>query len=107
MKNRQPVLGGLFDPKPPRYPDGAGWKAPGPSQEAAETTDADRIRERVYRWLRANGPHTADETATGLGLSVLTARPRLSELLAHGRLVDTGDRRLNVSGKRATVWKAI
>ena len=86
------------------YPDGAGWKGTDTSYQAALTTDAQTIRADVARWLRDHGPHTADETAAGLGLSRLTVRPRFSELRARQSVVDTGARRLNDSGKRAIVW---
>lgn len=87
------------------YPESAGWKATDTSHEAAVTTDAATVRHLVVRWLRTHGPHTADETAAGLGLSLLTVRPRLSELRALDLVDDSGDRRLNVSGKRAIVWR--
>jgi hypothetical protein len=90
-----------------RYPHRAGWKATDTSYEAAATTDAATIRDLVVRWLRAHGPHTADETADALGLGCLTVRPRFSELRALDQLVDTGERHVNVSGKRAIVWALI
>jgi hypothetical protein len=91
-----------------RYPHVAGFKAQDTSVEAAATTDAARLRDRVVTWLQAQGAQTADECAGCLGCSVLAIRPRFSELLALGRIRDTGMRRPNASsGKRAIVWELI
>lgn len=49
---------------------------------------------------------TTDECASLLEESVLSIRPRFSELRALGQITDTGDRRLNDSGRRAIVWRA-
>jgi predicted ArsR family transcriptional regulator len=48
---------------------------------------------------------TADEIAERLGKSVLTIRPRVTELGAAGAITDTGARRVNASGATATVWR--
>ncbi len=48
---------------------------------------------------------TADECASRMGLSILTVRPRCTELKITQRLADTGERRSNQSGKRAAVLK--
>jgi len=37
----------------------------------------------------------------------LSIRPRLTELLALGKIADTGETRTNASGKKATVWRAV
>jgi len=87
-----------------RYPHAAGWKEPTTSQEAAETIDAKTVRQAVRRCLATYGAMTADECATRLTLSILTIRPRFSELRALGEVDDTGQRHANRSGKRAIVW---
>jgi predicted ArsR family transcriptional regulator len=51
-------------------------------------------------------PSTADEVAAALEISVLHARPRISELRALGKVQDSGERRKNDSGHKAIVWKA-
>ena len=86
------------------YPVTAGWTAEGPSHEAAETIDAATVRTEVLRWLRMHGPVTADEAANALGYTPFTIRPRFTELKALGFIQDSGDRRKNSSGRRATVW---
>jgi len=48
---------------------------------------------------------TADEIANDLNLSVLSVRPRVSELKRTGKIKQTGARRKNESGMTATVWR--
>jgi hypothetical protein len=87
------------------YPEGAGWKEPTTSKAAASTVDASRLRAVVRECLVVHGAMTADECASRLHLSVLTIRPRFSELRAKGEITDTGIRHFNLSGKRAIVWR--
>jgi hypothetical protein len=96
----------LFDRIPP-YPTGPGWKEPSTSREAAASVDASTLRLAVRGCLDRHGAMTADECAARLGLSVLTIRPRFSELKARGEIADTGQRRRNASGKRASVWELV
>lgn len=90
------------------YPNTPGYKAPGPSAEAAEAMKP-TATELQYWCLHALQRHpeglTADECATQLTASVLSIRPRFSELLARKLIVDTGIRRPNASGRNATVWR--
>lgn len=115
---------GLFDDAPPRktvydlrreecartraifgaYPVAPGWKGADTSEEAARTTPATLLRAQVQRVL-ARHPASADQVADALGLDVLAIRPRVSELRAMGRVVDSGQRTVNRSGKRAVVWR--
>ncbi len=91
-----------------RYPSSPGFKSPGPSQEAGEAIAgrAAILREDCARAL-STGPMTADECARRLDESVLSIRPRFSELLRANRIEDTGERRKNTSGRNATVWRAL
>lgn len=50
--------------------------------------------------------HTPDEVAGILDVSVLTIRPRITELKLMGFIEDSGEVRQNASGKMAIVWKA-
>jgi len=52
----------------------------------------------------ANGL-TTDECAERLGETVLSIRPRFTELAAKGEIEDSGIRRKNASGRSATVWR--
>lgn len=49
---------------------------------------------------------TADELASHLGLRRWTIQPRTTELKRKGRIRDSGQRRLNCTGKQAIVWVA-
>jgi predicted ArsR family transcriptional regulator len=88
------------------YPDTPGFKAPGPSQDAAKAISgtAARMRAAVLAKI-AQRPATADEIAHELGLSVLSVRPRVSELKRAGEIRQTTTRRKNESGMTATVWQ--
>lgn len=90
-----------------RYPGQPGFKAPGPSEEAAAkvASTASRLRAEVLGEIRAGGPGTADEIASRMQRSPLSIRPRLSELKAAGKIIATGERRRNESGMTATVWR--
>lgn len=102
------MTGDLFDyTPPPRYPDAPGFKNRDTSKEAADSMkpSAPRLRQMVLDKLRARGPSTPDEIADALDLSILSIRPRFTELHKTGQIVDTGDRRKNTSGRNAKVWK--
>lgn len=89
------------------YPYEPGFKDDDTSKEAAESFGKDTaatIRGKVITSLLKHGPQTADEVAKRLELSVLAVRPRFSEL-KNVYIVDSGIRRLNISGKRAKVWE--
>lgn len=87
------------------YPASPGFKRTDTSRQAAEDMkpNAATLRAKVLRVL-ALGPRTADECAADLRHPILSIRPRLSELRELGKVVDTGERRRNASGKNAIVW---
>jgi predicted ArsR family transcriptional regulator len=90
------------------YPDAPGFKAHGPSQDAAKAISgkANRMRAAVLAKIAQNpAGATADEIAHELGLSVLSVRPRVSELKRSGEIRQTTMRRKNESGMTATVWQ--
>tara|TARA_Y100000588_G_C14209996_1_gene906288 strand:- start:1576 stop:1884 length:309 start_codon:yes stop_codon:yes gene_type:complete len=68
---------------------------------------APNLRTATKSALAASEPHglTADEVAAVLGLSILSIRPRVTELSRMGVIEDSGARRANQSGKRAIVWR--
>jgi hypothetical protein len=100
----------LFDifEQPATYPDYPGFKARDTAQAAAHAVapKAPRLRELCLETLRAAGALTADECAARLGVDRLSVRPRFSELATTAKIIDTGQRRLNASNKRAIVWCA-
>jgi predicted ArsR family transcriptional regulator len=50
---------------------------------------------------------SADQVAAAMGETVLSIRPRLSELAKKGLIEDSGRRAVNASGKRAIVWRRV
>ena len=89
-----------------RYPERAGFKATGTSQDAANAIEgsgqAGRLRAAVLGWY-ATHTGTADDCAAGLGESILSIRPRCSELLTKGLLFRTGERRPSSTGTAQNV----
>lgn len=93
----------------PHYPSAPGFKARGPSEDAARTIagSASKLRAQVLAELRRwPDGRTADELARLLQRDRLSIRPRLSELRADGKIRATNERRRNESGMTATVWRA-
>jgi predicted ArsR family transcriptional regulator len=90
-----------------RYPDVPGHKGRDTGVAAAEAMKpkAALLRDRVLAEIRKR-PSTPDEVAGRLRLSVLSVRPRTTELSAQNLIVDTGERRENASGRKAIVWRA-
>ena len=88
------------------YPQAPGSKRDGTSQEAADAMadKAATLRAAVRAALRVD-KLTADECAAVLGQSVLSVRPRVTELFKMGLIEDAGERRKNASGRNATVWR--
>jgi predicted Rossmann fold nucleotide-binding protein DprA/Smf involved in DNA uptake len=91
-----------------RYPDSPGYKKSGTSKQAAKdiSSKAKTLRQAVLEQLRIK-PATTDEVAAALSESVLSIRPRFSELKLSGLITESPERRKNDSGKWATVWKVI
>jgi predicted ArsR family transcriptional regulator len=90
------------------YPDAPGFKTAGPSEDAAKAISGKAARMRAMVLAKiAQRPAgaTADEIAHELGLSILSVRPRVSELNRSGEIRQTGSRRKNESGMTATVWQ--
>ncbi len=88
------------------YPQQPGYKARDTARAAAEhmRPKAKRLQGLCLDALAQYGPMTADECAEKLCIDKLSIRPRFSELSALWKITDTGERRLNASGKRAVVW---
>lgn len=86
----------------PSYPYAAGYRNTDTSRAAA-SVDAATIRAQVLQTFRTVGAMTADECAERMEMSVLTIRPRCTELKRLGHLHDSGKRRPNASGKSAMI----
>lgn len=106
-------MGGMKDhaygDTPAPYPATPGYKREGPSKDAAQKTAgrAGELRGRVMDEITRAGflGITADEVAANLKETVLSVRPRLSELRKAEQIEPTGERRTNASGMTATVWR--
>jgi len=84
-----------------RYPERAGFKVAGTAEDAANAIEgsgkAATLRAAVLGWY-ATHTGTPDECAAALGESILSIRPRCSELLTMGLLIRTGERRKSSEG---------
>jgi hypothetical protein len=92
-----------------RYPEAPGYRRTDTSEAAARSMggSAAHLRKRCLDALKARGPSTADELASAIGESVLSVRPRVTELKELGMARDTGQRRENRSGRKAAVMEAV
>ena len=63
------------------------------------------LRAAVRAAFRTGEALTADEVADVLGQSVLSIRPRVTELANNDEIEDSGKRRKNASGRNAIVWR--
>jgi predicted ArsR family transcriptional regulator len=91
------------------YPHQPGAQARATSQDAADeiADTAPQLRARALAVVERSNGLTADEVAGRLGLSILSIRPRLTELSRLGKVRDSGQRRKNASGRNAIVWAPI
>jgi len=91
------------------YPRAAGWKEPTTSRGAAEALEAKGIaatvRSAVLGLFEAGVQDTADGIAARLGFSILTVRPRVSELARQGLIERTGEHRPSSQGVMSAVWR--
>lgn len=101
-----------------QYPQMAGWKEETTSRDAATAIEssgrAKVLRDKVLALLTYGHPYspllghiamTADEAAEILGESILSVRPRISELHKRGLIEPTGERRRSSGGKPSHVWR--
>ncbi len=91
------------------YPHAPGYTEQTTSRLAAGAMreTASVLRARVLAEIvAAPDGMTADEVATALQRSVLSIRPRVTELYKQGKIGRTGDRRTNASGMTAHVYRA-
>jgi hypothetical protein len=92
------------------YSETPGFKEPTTSRAAAHAVSASAplLRERVLAAIRSADERgmTADEAAEAIGETVLAVRPRVTELAKTSRIVPTDERRPNISGLKARVWRS-
>lgn len=94
------------------YPDTPGTRpgSPKTAYEAAESVkDAARSRSILaldFIRSRSRTGATSDEIAAQYDWERYSSRPRVAELRAQGKIVDSGRRREGASGRRQAVWIA-
>ena len=89
------------------YPESPGFKAAGPSEQAAKAIagTAKTLRDKVLQTIAATPAGiTADEIATKLNKSPFSVRPRVSELRRLGEIRPADSRGKNESGMTASLW---
>lgn len=92
-----------------RYPAHPGAQDRDTSKDAAAHVGktAQLLRARALEVVEHSNGLTADEVAGRLGESILSIRPRLTELSRLGQVRDSGARRRNASGRNAIVWAPV
>jgi len=91
------------------YPNTPGHKGTDTSFDAAKSMQsrAETLRQLALDKIEKSLTGlTADRCADILNESILSIRPRLSELRRLGLIMDSGRRGTNTSGKKAVVWVA-
>ena len=82
------------------------------SRDAAEqiTPNTGTLRAKVYEiikeWTPRTGGLTDSEIQNMLHMDPSTQRPRRVELVNHGLVVDSGEKRMLKSRRMAVVWRA-
>lgn len=91
------------------YPHAPGAQNRDTSRAAADqvAATAPQLRARALHVLERSKGLTADQVAARLGESILSIRPRVTELARLGKVRDSGERRRNASGRSAIVWAPI
>jgi len=94
-----------------QYPNNVGYKKRRTGKQAALdiSKKAPTIRQQCLQIVKNKKTYgaTPDEVANLLSLSILSVRPRFSELVLKGCIKDTKQTRKNESGKHAIVWKYV
>lgn len=92
------------------YPNNPGFKAQETSRQAAQDIKpkASILRQKVLELIRDSVfGISPDKAAAQLGESILSIRPRFSELKAKGLIVDSGRRDLTEFHKASIIWVAV
>lgn len=92
-----------------RYPMTPGYQDTDTSKAAAKRMEKPQseIQSRILTWLgtRREIGGTPDEFAEAMGIDILSARPRFTELKARGLILATDQRRKNARGNSAVVYR--
>jgi predicted ArsR family transcriptional regulator len=94
------------------YPDHPGYRrnSPETSQEAADAIApmARNHRDQILAVFKAAYPdsRSSEQIAEVIGISPYSVRPRVSELVAGGKVERTDDRVKNEGGRSVVLWRA-
>lgn len=97
----------------PSYPDHPGYRrnAPETSREAADAIApmARNHRDQILAVIKDAFPESrsSEQIAIAIGLSPYSVRPRVSELVAGGKVERTDDRVKNDGGRSVVLWRAV
>ena len=88
------------------YPESPGYQDTDTSEAAAESMqmEVNGLRALCLEAI-VKSPLTPDEVARCIGRDRLAIRPRITELKEMGLIEDSGERRSNVSGRKAIVYR--
>lgn len=78
---------------------------PHTSRLAAASVNTTRLEQMVVDAIAEHGPMTSFQLAGVLDLSLVTVSPRLRPLADKGYVKDSGERRINESGRKSIVWE--
>ena len=91
------------------YPHQAGYRKQSTSREAADDINRKlpHLRGRVLQIIKNKGKNGAipEEVAALMNITILSVRPRFTELKLSNQIVDSGERRRNNFNKNIIVWR--
>ena len=91
------------------YPNQAGYRKQSTSKEAAEDINKKlpHLRDKVLQVIQNKGKYgaTPEEVASLLNITILSVRPRFTELKLSNHIVDSGEKRKNEFNKNIIVWR--
>jgi len=91
------------------YPNQAGFQNQSTSKEAAEDINEKlpHLRDKVLQVIKNKGKYgaTPEEVASLLNITILSVRPRFTELKISKHIVDSGEKRKNEFNKNIIVWR--
>ena len=92
-----------------KYPKKPGYKEHSTSKQAAEeiTVRSRKLRVKTLEVIKRKGSYgaTPEEVSEILSESILSIRPRFTELKINGDIVNSGNKRRNGFNKQTIVWR--
>jgi predicted ArsR family transcriptional regulator len=82
----------------------ARYTDPSTSHDAAESIDTTQLERMVFNVLKEYGPQTSEQVAEKLKMPLVSISPRFRPLANKGKIIDSGERFKNKSGRCAILW---